>query len=203
MPPNQESPFHTRFELQPITMLDTQDHRHTVDALVALQEDGTPIGLAAHPVHRFDADTPVLVAAQYTITHLLSGLRVYREPVATEGIACTWLERIAPLTDWTHPALHLRPQSTLRLLVMLARVQAMEGCDEDHLEAIPPIVPNRTPAQPLTLESLTALIEWMIYAMEYLALPREAVPALEQQLALHAALVRASEGTVQEQAVVS
>src|SRR6266699_5017365 len=185
-----------RFELQPITMLDARDRRHTVDALVAMQDDGIPIGLAAHPVYRFSPDTPTPVAAQYTITHQLSGLRVYREPVATEGIACQWLERIAPLTDWTHPAPRLRPQSTLRLLVMLARVQAMEVCNEDRLEEVPSIVPNRPPAQPLTLESLTALIDWMIYAMEYVALPQEAVPALEQELALHATLVRASERAV-------
>ena len=200
-----ERQFLMRFEPQPITMLDTQDHRHMVDALVALQDDGTPIGLAVHQVYRFDgnAETPIPVTAQYTITHLLSGLRVYREPVATEGVACAWLERIAPLADWTFPALRLHSKSTLRLQVMLARVQAMEACDEDRLEELPPLVPNRTPALPLTLESLTALIEWMIYAMEYLALPQEAVPALEHQLTLHAALVRASEGAVQEQAVVS
>ncbi len=193
-----------RFELQPITTLDTQDRYHTVDALVVLQDDDTAIGLAAHPINRLGPDTHVPVAAQYIITHLLSGLRVYREPVATEGIACAWFERIAPLTDWTHPALRLRPQSTLRLLVMLARVQAIQACDEDRLEEIPPLRPNRSPAQPLTLESLTALIEWMSYAMEYVALPQEAVPALEQQLALHATLARLSEeGATREQAVVS
>ncbi len=217
------------FEPRPITTLDTQDRRHTVDdlvamqedgtvnachsspvcrsvdALVAMQEDGTPVGLAAHPVYRFEAHaaTPLPVTGQYTITHLLSSLRVYSEPVATQVVACTWLERIVPLTDWMHPAPRLRPQSILRLQVMLARVQAMEACDEDRLEELLPLVPNRTPAPPLTPEGQTTLIEWIIYAMEYLALPQEAVPALEHQLTLHAALVRASEGALQEQTVVS
>ena len=137
-----------RFELQPITTLDTQDRYHTVDALVVLQDDDTAIGLAAHPINRLGPDTHVPVAAQYIITHLLSCLRVYREPVATEGIACAWFERIAPLTDWTHPALRLRPQSTLRLLVMLARVQAIQACDEDRWRRFRPLGLTVRPRSP-------------------------------------------------------
>ncbi len=83
------------------------------------------------------------------------------------------------------------------------RLQEIGACDEGRLEEIPYIVLNLTPSMPLTLENLTALIEWITYAMEYVALPQEAGTVSENQLSLHATLACVSEGWMQGQAIVS
>lgn len=191
-----------RFELQTITVTDNRDRPYAVDALVAFQDDGTPTGLAVHPVYRFGSGAPTPAPAQYTITHLLSGVRVYREPVASEAIACQWLERIAPLANWTCAAPLLRPQQTLRLAVIVAQVQAIWAFAEDRDADIPHPVLYHASSPQFTVERLTALIEWVTHAIEYVALSEAVIPALESLLALHAELARSSEAAAPEQAVV-
>lgn len=173
------------FEPQSITVMNHKDRSYQIEALVALHEDDSPVGLAVHPVYDLGPGSLVARPDEYTITHLPSGSRLFSLPVSTEWTARRWLGLVANLTDWTRESGAFGRHETLRLQVALARVQALEeGESEQELPLL------RLPAAPPTfdLDSLTLLLEWMIYGMEYVALPQQARAALAGVLAIHADL---------------
>ena len=117
-----------RFEVQTITIRDQHQVAHPLPAMVGVQEDGTPTGLAYHlGIHSMEHD-PVEYEDWYSLTHQASGLRVGRGAVVTdEATARRWLELIAPLTDWTHSAEVVKQYaSRLQEQVEAARQQAYE-----------------------------------------------------------------------------
>jgi hypothetical protein len=117
-----------RFEAQTITVQDQYKIAHPLSAMVGVQEDGTPTGLAYHLGVHSMTHTPILYEDWYSLTHLVSGLRVGRDAaVMDEATVRRWLELIAPLTDWTQPAEAIKQQvSLLRGQVEAARQQACE-----------------------------------------------------------------------------
>jgi hypothetical protein len=179
-----------RFDPQTIVVTDNKDRYYPIDALVALHDDGTPIGLAVHPAYELGPGPMTPNFNEYTLTHLPSGVRLHSDPVATEAIARRWLERMAPLTDWTQPREALHQQDTLRLQVRVARVHAQwDEAEELDLSLRQAGTCRHSPSL-FTTEGLTILIEWMAYAMEFVVLPQEAVPTLDALLSLHAELAR-------------
>jgi len=117
-----------RFEAQTIIIRDQYNVVHPLLAMVGVQEDGTPTGLAYHPgIHSMEHD-PVEYERWYSLTHQASGLRVGRDAVVTdEATARRWLELIAPLTDWTQSAEVIKQHaSRLQEQVEAARQQAYE-----------------------------------------------------------------------------
>jgi hypothetical protein len=178
-----------RFEPQAITVTDNKGRHSQIEALVALYEDDTPVGLAVHPVYTLGPGPVTVRPGEYTVTHLSSGVRLHRDPVPTEAIARRWLELIAPLTDWTQTEEALRSFDTVRLQVWVARIQSKWEEEEDS-----DVFTQQTPQHPVSttfsLEALTALIEWMSYGMEYVTITPEATPALHTLLAIHAELAQ-------------
>ncbi len=117
-----------RFEAQTISIRDQYNVAHPLLAMVGVQEDGTPTGLAYHlGIHSMEHD-PVEYERWYCLTHQASGPRVGRDAVVTdEATARRWLELIAPLTDWTQSAEVIKQHaSRLQEQVEAARQQAYE-----------------------------------------------------------------------------
>src|SRR5258708_40326784 len=122
-----------RFEAQTISIRDQSNVAHPLLAMVGVQEDGTPTGLAYHlGIHSMEHD-PVEYERWYCLTHQASGPRVGRDAVVTdEATARRWLELIAPLTDWTQSAEVIKQHaSRLQEQVEAARQQA---CAEQQAE---------------------------------------------------------------------
>jgi hypothetical protein len=117
-----------RFEVQTITVRDQYRVAHSLPAMVGVQEDGTPTGLAYHLGIRSMAHDPIEYEGWYSLTHQTSGLRVGRDAAVTdEATVRRWLELIAPLTDWTQSAEVIKQHvSLLRGQVEAARQQACE-----------------------------------------------------------------------------
>ncbi len=117
-----------RFEVQTITVRDQYKVAHPLSAMVGVQEDGAPTGLAYHLGIRSMEHDPIEYEGWYSLTHQASGLRVGRDAAVTdEATVRHWLELIAPLTDWTQPAEAIKQQvSLLRGQVEVARQQACE-----------------------------------------------------------------------------
>ncbi len=176
-----------RFDAQTITVTDKKDRPYQIDALVAMHDDGTPVGLAVHPVYDLGPGPITLLPDEFTVTHVPSGGRLHHIPVPTEGTARRWLVLIASLADWTRTSRTFRLFETLRLQVCVARVQALNECESEHSLSVPRSL-SSPPA--FGLESVTRLIEWITYGMEYVALPPDARPALDGLLAVHADLAR-------------
>ncbi len=179
-----------RFDPRTITVTDNKDRTYPPAALVAVQDEDTPVGLAMHPVYDLGPGPMTPRPDEYTLTHVQSGVRLRRAPVPTEGTARRWLELIAPLTDWTQPRETLDAFDTLRLRVQVARAQALtEG--EEEWEASP------VSSFPLfRLEALTPLLEWISYAMEWVGLPPVAKPALDTLLDWHREVARRFNGSL-------
>ena len=92
-----------RFEVQTITVRDQYKVAHPLSAMVGVQEDGMPTGLAYHLGIRSMKHDSIEYEGWYSLTHLASGLRVGRDAAVTDEEAVRrWLELITPLTDWTH-----------------------------------------------------------------------------------------------------
>ncbi len=178
-----------RFDPRTITVTDNKDRTYQIDALVAVQEDDTPVGLAVHPVYELGPGPLIPHPGEYTLTHLASGVRLHRDPVPTEATARRWLELIAPLTDWTQSHEALYRLHTLRLQVWVTRIQARWDEEEDR-DLFTTQTRTRPASLTFALEALTALIEWMSYGMEYVQITPEAKPALDTLLAIHAGLAR-------------
>ncbi len=94
-----------RFEVQTIVVRDQYNVAHPLPAMVGVQEDGTPTGLAYHLGIRSMEHDPIDYEDWYSLTHLASGLCVGWDPyVKDETTARRWLEFIAPLATWSQPA---------------------------------------------------------------------------------------------------
>ncbi len=171
------------FESQTITVTDHKGRSYQIESQVALHDDNSPVGLAVHPVYDLGPGPLLPRPDEYTIPHLPSGSRLFVLPVPTEWTAHRWLALVADLTDWTRESGAFGRHETLRLQVALARVQALdEGVSDQDL---PPLrLPDTSPT--FDLDSLTLLLEWMIYGMEFVALPQQARAALAGLLAIHA-----------------
>ena len=117
-----------RFETQTIVICDQHQAAHPLPAMVGVQDDGAPIGLAYHLGIRSMEHDSIAYEDWYSLTHQASGLRVGRDAAAMdEATARRWLELIAPLTDWTQSAEVIKQQvSLLRSHVEAARRQACE-----------------------------------------------------------------------------
>ena len=176
-----------RFEPQTITVTDNKDRTYQIDALVAVQDDDTLVGLAIHPVYDLGPGPLTPLPQEYTLTHLASGVRLHRDPVPTESMARCWLELVAPLTDWRQPREALQGLDTVRLQVWVARIQAKWDEEEDR-DVFTEQTCRRPASLTFALDALTALIEWMSYGMEYVEINQEARPALDTLLAIHAEL---------------
>ena len=176
-----------RFEPQTITVTDNKDRTYQIDALVAVQDDDTLVGLAIHPVYDLGPGPLTPLPQEYTLTHLASGVRLHRDPVPTESMARRWLELVAPLTDWRQPREALQGLDTVRLQVWVARIQAKWDEEEDR-DVFAEQTYRRPASLTFALDALTALIEWMSYGMEYVEINQEARPALDTLLAIHAEL---------------
>jgi hypothetical protein len=180
-----------RFNPQTITVTDNKDRPYQIDALVAAQDDGTPVGLAVHPVYDLGPGPMTPRPDEYTLTHVPGGVRLHRSPVPTEGTACRWLELVAPLTDWTQPRETLYAFDTLRLRVWIARAHALTDCEEERDLRRSRPEPCPVSSFPMfRLEALTPLLEWISYGMEYVTLPQQARPALDALLDWHTELAR-------------
>src|SRR5258708_32902012 len=91
-----------RCEAQMIIIRDQYNVAHPLPAMVGVQEDGTPPGLAYHLGIHAMTHTPIQYEDWYSLTHLASGLCVSWDPsVKDEAAARRWLELIASLADWT------------------------------------------------------------------------------------------------------
>ncbi len=180
-----------RFDPQTITVADNKDRASQIDALVALHDDGTPVGLAVHQVYTLGPGPITPQPDEYTVTHVHSGVRLHRVPVPTEGTARRWLALIAKLTDWTQSSEALHTIHTLRLRVWIARAQALTECEKEWEVPSPPV--SSFPM--FRLEALTPLLEWISYAMEYVTLPQEAKPALDALLDWHSEVARRFNGS--------
>jgi hypothetical protein len=178
-----------RFDPQTITVTDNKGRASQIEALVALHDDNTPVGLAVHQVYTLGPGPLTPHPDEYTVTHLHSGVRLHRDPVSTEGTARRWLELIAPLTAWTQSEHALRSFDTMRLQVWVARIQA-KWEEEEDADVFTPQTPHHPVSTTFALEALTALIEWMTYGMEYVSITPEATPALHTLLAIHADLAQ-------------
>jgi hypothetical protein len=176
-----------RFDPQTITVTDNKDRTYQIDALVAVQDDDTPVGLAVHPVYELGPGPMMPRPGEYTLTHLVSGVRLHRDPVPTESTARRWLELIADLTDWTQSHEALYRLHTLRLQVWVTRIQARWDEEEDR-DLFTTQARTHPASLTFSLDALTALIEWMSYGMEYVQITPEAKPALDTLLAMHTEL---------------
>jgi hypothetical protein len=129
-----------RFEVQTITVRDQYRVAHSLPAIVGVQEDGTPTGLAYHLGIRSMAHDPIAYEGWYSLTHQASGLRVGRDAAVTDEEALRrWLELITPLTDWTQSAEVIKQQvSLLRGQVEAARQQA---CEEQERKGVSSCTP--------------------------------------------------------------
>lgn len=124
-----------RFELQAILIRDQYFVFHPIPAMVAVQEDGTPTGLAYHQGIRSMTSIHMQYANCYSLTHLASGLCISWDPsVKDEAIARRWLELIAPLADWVRPAWVLKQQASF-LLEQVA-VACLQACAEKEREEV-------------------------------------------------------------------
>ncbi|HEY6542067.1 MAG TPA: hypothetical protein VIZ18_14080 [Ktedonobacteraceae bacterium] len=177
------------FVPQTITITDRTNRSCPIEALVALyDEDDRPVGLAVHPIYTLGPGPVTVRPDEYAVSHVHSGVCLHRDPVASEAIACRWLELIAPLTDWTQSERALRSLDAVRLQVWVARIQAKwEEEDDGDVFTLPPA---RTVSTTFSLETLTALIEWISYGMEYVNLTHEAKPTLDTLLAIYADLAQ-------------
>ncbi len=102
-----------RFEAQTIVIRDQHQAAHPLPAMVGMQEDGTPTGLAYHPGIHAMTHTPIQCEDWYSLTHLASGLCVGWDPSAKdEATARRWLELIASLADWTQPGCILKQHAS-------------------------------------------------------------------------------------------
>jgi hypothetical protein len=117
-----------RFEAQTIVIRDQHQAAHPLSAMVGVQEDGIPTGLAYHLGIRSMKHDSIAYEGWYSLTHLASSLHVGRDAAVTdEATVRRWLELIAPLTDWTQPAEAIKQQvSLLRGQVEAARQRACE-----------------------------------------------------------------------------
>ncbi|SRR5258708_4842710 len=122
-----------RFEAQTIVIRDQHRAAHPLPAIVGVQEDGTPTGLAYHLGIRSMEHDPIAYEDWYSLTHQASGLRVGRDVAAMdEATARRWLELIAALIDWTQSAEVIKQHaSRLQEQVEAARQQA---CAEQQVE---------------------------------------------------------------------
>ena len=129
-----------RFEVQTITVRDQYKVAHSLPAMVGVQKDGMPTGLAYHLGIRSMEHDPMVYEGWYSLTHLASGLRVGRDAAVTdEATARRWFELITPLTDWTQPAEVIKQQvSLLRGQVEVARQQA---CEEQQRKGVSSCTP--------------------------------------------------------------
>ena len=181
-----------RFDPQTISVTDNKGRTYQIDALVALHDNGTPIGLAVHPVYDLGPGPITALPDEYTVTHVPSGVRLHRSPVPTEYTARRWLVLIAPLADWTLSSETLHTLDTLRLRVWVARALALTECEGQEWEVSSPVSSFPT----FRLASLTPLLEWISYGMEYVTLPKEARPALDALLDWHHEVSRRFNGSV-------
>jgi hypothetical protein len=69
-----------RFEGQTITVRDQYQVAHPLPAMVGVQEDGMPTGLAYHLGIRSMTHDPIAYEGWYNLTHLASGLCVSWDP---------------------------------------------------------------------------------------------------------------------------
>jgi hypothetical protein len=122
-----------RFEAQTIVIRDQHQAAHPLPAMVGVQEDGTPTGLAYHLGIRSMEHDPIAYEDWYSLSHQASGLRVGQDAAVTdEATARRWLELIAARTDWTHSAEVIKQHaSRLQEQVEAARQQA---CAEQQVE---------------------------------------------------------------------
>ncbi len=129
---SQGEPF-MRFEVQTITVRDQYKIAHPLSAMVGVQEDGMPTGLAYHLGIRSMAHNPIEYEGWYSLTHLASGLCVSWDPsVKDEATARRWLELIASLADWTQPGCILK-QHASRLQEQV-EVACRQACAEQQAE---------------------------------------------------------------------
>src|SRR5260370_33797670 len=90
-----------RFEVQTITVRDQYKVAHSLPAMVGVQEDGTPTGLAYHLGIRSMKHDSIEYEGWYSLTHLASGPRIGRDAAVTDEAAVRrWLALIAPFTQW-------------------------------------------------------------------------------------------------------
>ena len=104
---------------------------HSLPAMVGVQEDGTPTGLAYHLGIHSMTHAPIAYEDWYSLTHLASGLCVSWDPsVKDEATARRWLELIASLADWTQPGCILK-QHASRLQEQV-EVACQQACAEQQ-----------------------------------------------------------------------
>lgn len=124
-----------RFEVQTIVICDQHQAAHPLPAMVGIQEDGTPTGLAYHLGIHSMTQTPIQYEDWYSLTHLASGLCVGWDPsVKDEATAHRWLELIASLADWTQPGCILK-QHASRLQEQV-EVACRQACAEQEREGV-------------------------------------------------------------------
>ena len=117
-----------RFEAQTIVIRDQHQAAHPLPAMVGVQEDGAPTGLAYHLGIRSMEHYPIAYEDWYSLSHQASSLRVGRDAAVTdEATARRWLELIAALLDWTQSAEVIKQHaSRLQEQVEAARQQVYE-----------------------------------------------------------------------------
>ncbi len=124
-----------RFEVQTISIRDQYQVTHLLPAMVGMQEDGTPTGLAYHLGIRSMEHDPIAYEDWYSLTHLASGLCVGWDPcVKDEATARCWLELITSLADWTQPDCILK-QLASRLQEQV-EVACRQACAEQEREGV-------------------------------------------------------------------
>ena len=120
-----------RFEAQTIVIRDQHQVVHPLPAMVGVQDDGAPTGLAYHLGIRSMEHDPIAYEDWYSLTHLASGLCVSWDPsVKDEATAHRWLELIASLADWTQPGCILK-QHASRLQEQV-EVACRQACAEQQ-----------------------------------------------------------------------
>jgi hypothetical protein len=120
-----------RFEVQTISIRDQYKVAYSLPAMVGVQEDGTPTGLAYHPGIHAMTHTPIQYEDWYSLTHRASGLRVSWDPsVKDEATARRWLELIASLADWTQPGCVLKQHASK--LQEQVEVACQQACAEQQ-----------------------------------------------------------------------
>ncbi len=122
-----------RFEAQTIMIRDQYYVFHPIPAMVGVQDDGTPTGLAYHFGIHAMTPTSIQYERWFSLTHLANGLCVSWDPfVNDEATARRWLELIAPLTDWMRPAWVLKNHAPL-LLEQVA-IACQQACTEQPVK---------------------------------------------------------------------
>jgi hypothetical protein len=118
-----------RFEAQTITIFDRKGNLHAIPAMLGMWEDRTPIGLAYHQCPYAYEDGIPKMQPWYGLTHTASGTSIGSdEDVEDEAVARRWLELVAPLVAWNHPAETFRGQASC------LREQVEEACQQAREE---------------------------------------------------------------------